>query len=64
MYRIARNTALDNKKNNNENSSTEIQNAKNDVSFISMTIIESIDVKPLMNNLPDKYSSVLYMLFF
>jgi hypothetical protein len=29
-----------------------------------MTIIESIDVKPLMNNLPDKYSSVLYMLFF
>jgi DNA-directed RNA polymerase specialized sigma24 family protein len=64
MYRIARNTALDNKKNNNENSSTEIQNAKNDVSFISMTIIESIDVKPLMNNLPDKYSSVLHMLFF
>jgi RNA polymerase sigma-70 factor (ECF subfamily) len=64
MYRIARNTALDYQKEIVKYRSSEIQNAENNVSYSSKMNIESLDVEPQINNLPEKYRSVIYALFF
>lgn len=64
MYRIARNTALDYQKEIVKYRSSEIQKVENDVSYSSMINVESIDIEPQIDNLPEKYRSVLYALFF